>query len=272
MTNKNGINLHFAHANGFPAASYKQVFNAFPEHFNVAALSQFGHDAAFPVNSNLSNLVDELLAYLRTKSIGPVYGIGHSMGALVTYMAACEAPELFKGVIMLDPPIASGVARLVFKMAKMTPMIDKITPAGKAAVRCQSWPIDEDLVAYFSSKALFKDFVPACIEDYVDAAIKVDGQRKVLTFKASVEAQIFRNVSHNIHRYYGKMQRPSCLITAELSQVCVPRNINHFLKRTQIEHIRVPNVGHMFPFEAPVDVATLITQKIDQWEAIKKAD
>jgi len=25
-------------------------------------------------------------------------------------MAACEAPELFKGVTMLEPPIASGLA------------------------------------------------------------------------------------------------------------------------------------------------------------------
>lgn len=265
------INLHFAHANGFPAASYQQVFNAFPQDFSVLALRQFGHNVNYPVNTNLANLVDELIDYLHKQNSGPVYGVGHSMGALVTYMAACEAPELFKGVIMLDPPIASGLASWIFRLAKMTPLIDRISPAGKAQARCQSWPKDEDLFSYFSSKSLFKNFDPACIKDYVDAATKLEGEHKVLTFDAQVEAQIFRNVSHNIHQYYGKIQSPSCLVTAELSPVCVPRNINHFLENTKIEHIRLPSVGHMFPLETPRDVASLISKKILQWEQnIKK--
>jgi len=260
------INIHFAHANGFPAASYQQVFNALPSHFNVMALTQFGHNPAFPVNNNLSNLVDELLDYLYKNVDFPVYGVGHSMGALVTYMAACEAPELFKGVIMLEPPIASGLASWIFKLAKMTPLIERVSPAGKAATRCQSWPIDLDLIDYFSGKSLFKNFAPACIADYVNAATKVVGERRVLTFDAQVEAQIFRNVNDNIHRYYGKMQRPSFLISAENSPVCVPSNLSHFVKNTKIEHLRVPRLGHMFPLEAPVDVAQLIGQKIRQWE------
>lgn len=266
MTENNLINLHFAHANGFPAASYQQIFKAMPAHFKVLALNQFGHNPAFPVNHNLSNLVDELLNYLRKNVDYPVYGVGHSMGALVTYMAACEAPDLFKGVIMLDPPIASGLASWVFRLAKLTPLIDRLSPAGKAAVRCQSWPLETDLVAYFAAKSLFKNFAPACIEDYVSAATKVVDGRQVLTFDAQVEAQIFRNVSHNIHHYYGKMQRPSCLISAELSQVCVPANLSHFLQRTQIEHLQVPALGHMFPLEAPTNVAKLIAEKISQWE------
>lgn len=260
------INLHFAHANGFPAASYQQVFNALAEHFNVLALEQFGHNPAFPVNRNLSNLVDELLDYLHRNADTPVYGIGHSMGAVVTYIAACEAPELFKGVIMLDPPIASGLASWIFRLVKMTPLIERISPAGKAKTRCQSWPIDVDLSEYFRAKSLFKDFQPACVVDYVNAATKVIGERQVLTFDAQVEAQIFRNVNDNIHRYYGKLQRPSCLITAENSPVCVPFNLNHFVKNTKIEHLKVPALGHMFPLEAPVDVAQLVAQKISQWE------
>jgi pimeloyl-ACP methyl ester carboxylesterase len=264
------INLHFAHANGFPAGSYRQVFEALPQHFNLHALSQFGHNPAFPVNKNLSNLVKELLEYLGNNINSPVYGVGHSMGALVTYMAACEAPELFKGVIMLDPPIASGLVSWLFKLAKLTSWIDKVSPAGKAAMRCKSWSLDSDLVAYFSAKSLFENFSTSSINDYVKAAIKIEGGRQVLTFDAEIEAQIFRNVCDNIHKYYGKMQCPSCLITAENSQVCVPSYLNHFIKNTQIEHIQIPSLGHMFPLEAPRDAANLITQKITLWEAENK--
>ena len=47
------------------------------------------------------------------------------MGAVVSFMAACERPDLIKGVIMLDPPIASGLARIAFKLLKYSPLIDK---------------------------------------------------------------------------------------------------------------------------------------------------
>ncbi|WP_340679631.1 alpha/beta hydrolase [Paraglaciecola sp.] len=269
MSETKKIALHFAHANGFPAASYQQLFDTLPNAFEVFALNQFGHDARFPVNKNLGNLVDELIDYLHQTVDQPVYAVGHSMGALVSYMAACEAPQLFKGVIMLDPPIVSGWASWMFKLAKFTPLVDKVSPAGKAAVRCQSWPLDTDLVQYFSAKGLFRDFNPVCIEDYVKAAIVIKDNHQVLAFDATVEAQIFRNVPDNIQQYYGRMTVPSCLITAENSQVCIPANLNHFVKNTQIEHLTVPMVGHMFPLEQPVKVAHLIQQKIHQWESIE---
>jgi len=263
------VAVHFAHANGFPSASYQQLFAALPSEFEVLALSQFGHNPQFPVNKNLANLVDELLDYLQNTLTQPVYAVGHSMGALVSYMAACEAPELFKGVIMLDPPIASGTASWMFKLAKLTPLIDKISPAGKAATRCQSWPLEIDLVGYFKNKALFKDFTPECIEDYVKAAISIRDGRQVLAFDATVEAQIFRNVPDNIHGYYKRITVPSYLITAEHSQVCIPAYLDHFVRNTNIEHHKVADVGHMFPLEKPREVANLIKQKIQQWEIDK---
>ena len=265
MPAKHQVALHFAHANGFPASSYRQLFTALPEHFDIFALTQFGHNAEFSVNKNLANLVDELLDYLNKHVAQPVFAVGHSMGALVSYMAACEAPQLFKGVILLDPPVASGHASWLFRLAKLTPLIDKISPAGKAATRCQSWPLDTDLVAYFRAKSLFKDFKPECIEDYVKAAIRVEAGRQVLAFDAAVEAAIFRNVPDNIHRYYGRLKVPACLITGANSQVCIPAYLNHFVKNTQIEHLTLDDCGHMFPLEKPQLVAQLLQQKIEQW-------
>ena len=269
MSVSDSIALHFAHANGFPAASYQQLFAALPAHFELFALDKFGHHADFPVNKNLANLVDELLDYLEKQVGQPVFAVGHSMGALVSYMAACEAPQLFKGVILLDPPVASGLASWLFKLAKRTPLIDKISPAGKAAVRCQSWPLETDLEAYFSAKNLFKDFKPECIKDYVAAGVRVENGRQVLAFDAAVEAAIFRNVPDNIHRYYGRLSVPACLITAANSQVCIPAYLNHFVKHTQIEHLTLDDCGHMFPLEKPQLVAQLVQQKIEQWAGLK---
>lgn len=260
------VKLHFAHANGFPAGSYRQLFAGLPAHYEIFALDQFAHNPMFPVNDNLSNQVAELLDYMHRHLSEPVYAVGHSMGALLSFMAACEQPEMFKGVIMLDPPIASGAIRWLFKLAKMTPLIDKISPAGLAAGRCQSWPLDTDLVSYFASKSLFRNFQQECIRDYVESAIIKKDESQVLSFRADVEAQIFRNVPHNIHKFYRKMQVPSYLITAQNSQVCKPTYMKHFMQNTHIEHLIIPDVGHMFPLERPRLVADVIKNKIASWE------
>lgn len=267
MTKSTTTNLHFAHANGFPAGSYQQIFSQFPDDFEVHALPKFAHSEQFPVNANLGNLAAELIDYL-VKTVGkPVYVVGHSMGAVVSFMAACERPDLIKGVIMLDPPIASGLSRIVFKLLKYSPLIDKFSLAGKAKVRCQSWPLGTDLVAYFKAKTLFKNFQLECIQDYVSSAIDEREGKLQLNFDAQIEASIYRNVPHNINQYYKRLSVPSLLVTGRHSDVCIPALLATFIKKSKMEHLIFEDGGHMFPLEKPQQVANLITEKIRLWES-----
>ena len=266
MTESTKINLHFAHANGFPAGSYQQIFNQFPDDFEVHALTKFAHSDRFPVNANLANQVAELIDYLTHKVGMPVYVVGHSMGAVVSFMAACERPDLIKGVILLDPPIASGLARIAFKLLKYSPLIDKFSPAGKAKVRCQSWPLGTDVVAYFKAKALFKNFQLECIQDYVTAAIDERDGKLQLNFDAQIEASIYRNVPHNINKYYKRLSVPGLMITGSNSDVCIPSLLDTFVKKSKIEHSVFEGGGHMFPLEQPQQVANMITDRIRLWE------
>jgi len=271
MTKATKINLHFAHANGFPAPSYQQIFNQLPDDFEVHALTKFAHSERFPVNANLGNQVAELIDYLIHKVAKPVYVVGHSMGAVVSFMAACERPDLIKGLIMLDPPIASGLARIAFKLLKYSPLMDTFSPAGKAKVRCQSWPLGTDLVAYFKSRALFKNVQSACIQDYVEAVIDEQEGKLHLNFDAQIEASIYRNVPHNINQYYQRLSVPSLLVTGSNSDVCLPSFLATFVKKTHIEHLIFEDGGHMFPLEKPQQVANIITDRIRLWEKANSA-
>jgi pimeloyl-ACP methyl ester carboxylesterase len=264
------VPLHFAHANGFPAGSYKQLFKHLPNNFDVRALEKFAHNKKYPVNANLQNLVEELVEFLEQNVNEPVYALGHSMGAVVSYMAACERPDLFKGLIMLDPPIASGLSRWVFKILKRTPLIDKLSPAGKAKIRCQRWSKDSDLVSYFKQRALFKDFEQECIEDYVAAAVELRDDSYHLLFDAQTEANIYRNVPCNINQYYSKLKVPALLLTGQNSEVCVPQLIKSFVKNNQIQRKVIAGGGHMFPLEQPQKVAKIISKQIMEWEAHNK--
>ena len=67
--------LVFCHANGFPAGTYRQLFDAWrATGWRVEALDKFGHDPAYPVTSNWPRLRDQLVGFIERVSPGePVH-------------------------------------------------------------------------------------------------------------------------------------------------------------------------------------------------------
>ncbi|WP_137167280.1 alpha/beta fold hydrolase [Salinimonas lutimaris] len=259
------ITLHFAHANGFPAGSYQEIFNRLPEHWNIIAKPQFGHEPHLPVGRNWQNQVQELLDYVALNSRdAPVYLVGHSFGAVISFMAACTEPHRFSGLILIDPPLITGPGTLLLRGAKHTGYINKLTPARLAEFRKHSWEKDSDLVAYFRQKALFANMQEACIRDYVNAATALQENRIRLTFDPLVEANIFRNIPHNLNRFKNKLACPGLLITGQQSNVCKPAHWQRFIKMNPMQHTSLPG-GHMLPLEHPQVVAAKLEQTISRW-------
>lgn len=262
------ISFHFAHANGFPAGSYNTLFSALPKNFNRLHVDKFGHNPDFPVNANWRNQTRELINHVKSAQTDPqgVFAVGHSFGAVISYMAACEAPDLFRGLIMLDPPLVMGPMSHFFRLAKKTPLIDKLTPAKLAETRNTQWPAHTDMVAYFQGKGLFRNMDKRCVRDYVHAVTQTNGEYTSLTFKADIEAELFRTVPHNLNRYKGKLQCPALLVTGKDTTVCKPAMYNRLLKQNKIDHKIMPG-GHMFPLEHPDAVAELISTTLLKWSA-----
>lgn len=253
--------LHFAHANSFPSGSYKKVFDHFPGQYKVIALDKFAHNPHYPLNDNWQNQVAEMISFVENNKgeHQKVVAVGHSFGALLSYMSACLRPDLFSALIMLDPPIMSGLARYLLRFAKRNRLINKITPAGITLIRKRKWRIEEDLHAYFSKKSLFKDFDPECINDYISSAISEQGDHMHLNFDVETEANIFRTIPHNLPTYAGKLRVPSVLITGKNTDICIPVLRNPFLKANpSITHIEFKKGKHMFPLEYPIEVAHAI--------------
>jgi pimeloyl-ACP methyl ester carboxylesterase len=99
--------INFVHANGFPAGSYRTFLSLFSNDYSTIALEQYGHDHNYPIHNNWQFLVNELVSFVK-KQDEKVICIGHSFGGVISFMAACQHPELFRGVVMLDPPVFSG--------------------------------------------------------------------------------------------------------------------------------------------------------------------
>ncbi len=259
--------INFVHANGFPARSYQTIFDNIPTHIKVIALDKYGHSDLYPVENNWQASVDELLDFVKNNHQGSekIISVGHSFGGVVAFMAACQNPALFKGVIMLDPPVFVGPSALVVRIIKKTSLIDKFSPAGKSKKRRSHWPLDSDIKKQFSRRKLFRDFDSRCLTDYVKHGIVERNNQLELAFSAEVEANIFRTLPCNLSSFKNKLTIPGALIYAEKTDVCPQHFFKRFAKLNKKITIRTVPGGHMFPLERPEETAKLITEIINNF-------
>lgn len=241
--------LFFAHANGFPAGSYRRFFAQLEADYRVLAHDRFGHDARYPVTDNWERLVDELLDSLAARCEQPVAGVGHSLGGVLTFLAALRAPERFRAVVMLDPPAYLGTAALTMRLAKRFGFIDRITPAGKSSNRRSVWPSREVACKTLGRKGLFRAFDPDCLSDYVQAATEPSADGVRLSYLPEVEVEIFRTIPHDLARQ-RRLQVPGAIVCARGSDVIRPRDMRRLAQRHHMT-LREVDGGHMFPLERP---------------------
>ncbi len=261
--------INFVHANGFPAGSYQTLFDYFPEKYHVISHEKYGHDEQYPVENNWQPLVDELINFVKQQLYihkqEQVINVGHSFGGVIAFIAACQQPELFKGLIMLDPPVVTGGTALAMKFIKKTRLIDKFSPAGKAKVRRTHWPLGTDIAKLFSSRQLFKNFDKRCLENYVAHGIVERNEQLELVFSAQVEADIFRTLTENLSSYKNQLKVPASLIYADQTDVCPHNFFKKFVKLNKNIQLVTTSGGHMFPLEQPEKTSELISEIAHQW-------
>lgn len=260
--------INFVHANGFPAGSYQTLFNYLPEKYQVISHEKYGHNEQYPVENNWQPLVDELINFVKQQleihQQEQVINIGHSFGGVISFIAACQQPKLFKGLIMLDPPVVTGGTALAMKLIKKTRLIDKFSPSGKAKVRRTHWPLGTDIAKLFARRQLFKNFDSRCLKDYINHGIIERNKQLELVFSAQVEADIFRNLAENLSSYKDQLKVPASLIYGEQSDVCPHSFFNKFVKLNKSIRLLTTLGGHMFPLEQPEKTAQLIVNSIEK--------
>lgn len=256
--------LNFAHANGFPAKSYQTLFSYLPSSMQVIAIEKYGHNVDKPINHNWQAQVEELIDFVQAQQVDnkKVICLGHSFGGVISFIACCQRPDLFSGLIMLDPPVLSGTNALMLKLLKKTPWIDKFSPAGKAKNRRTHWPLGTDIAALFSRRTLFKSFDKRCLNDYVKHGVQEKEGQFELVFDAEVEANIFRHLPCNLSNYKNKLTTPAMLIYGASTDVFPQSIFKRFVKLNKQIQLKTTEGGHMFPLEKPAETAKLITEFI----------
>jgi len=255
--------LHFSHANGFPAPAYAAMFHALARHYRLGAIEAIGTDARYPVTEGWTRLVDQLIETLEAAYRGqPVFGVGHSLGAYLTFLAAARRPGLFRAIVMLDAPVIGAVKGGVLGAIKRIGIVDRVTPAGATRDRRAEWTSREEAKAHFRTRRLFRQFAPECLDDYVRHGLVRRGHVYRLRIDPAVETQIYRTVPHDMHRALDGLEVPAGFVGGTHSDV-VRRVGMRLMRGPRFLKRRVAG-GHLFPFEHPHEAAEALHDLLRQ--------
>lgn len=256
--------LYFVHGNGFPSRCYSQFLQTLSEQYSCYFPDKVGHDPDYPVTENWTCLVEEILSDIENRCREPVIAVGHSLGAVLSFLAAMQKPALFKAVIMLDAPLISPWKSRLVALAKKMGLIDRITPAFQTKNRREHWKTREEVLEYLQSRPLFKTFTSACLHDYVQYGLIEDKDGFHLDFNREVEYSIYRTIPHILPQYQGKLATPTALIYGSKSRVVTAGDRRYMAQQFGI---RMQCIGgtHLFPFEIPEQAALRVMTMIEDF-------
>lgn len=263
-----GPALHFYHANGYPPKAYAPLLQRFTTDYHVTAM----HARPLWGNANPEEInhwgpfVEDLITFLEAGYDAPVVGMGHSVGATTTLLAALRRPDLFSAVVLLDPVIFPPWFGLGWRLVWRLGLAYRLHPLVPAALKRRR--VFESQQAMFNSyrkKEIFSRISDDGLWAYIRAITRTeDNGRAVLTYPAEWEARIYVTgifLDDRLWKDLHTLQVPLLLIYGERSDAfweSSAQRVRRHLPEAQLH--RIPDATHLVPLEYPEEVSQITLQ------------
>jgi pimeloyl-ACP methyl ester carboxylesterase len=215
------VAIHFAHATGFNAETYRELLLSLDPSLDVYAMDARGHgrtraEADPRKLHSWAPYRRDLEAFVETLS-RPTVLAGHSMGATVSLELAARRPDLVQGLVLVDPVIVPPRHMPILALARLFGLGGRAIPISQAAARRRmEFPSREAAVENYVGKGPFRTWPRAWIEAYVEGGTVVtdDGAAR-LSCDRVWESKSFITASLSPYRDIQKVRCPITLIARE---------------------------------------------------------
>lgn len=256
----------FAHANGFPAGTYRVLFEAWrAAGYEVRAIERIGHDAAYPVTGNWPHLRQQLADFVMRETDGPAFLVGHSLGGFLGLMVALEHRPLVAGLVMIDSPLIYGWKARALQFAKATGLAGRVSPGNVSRRRRESWRDEAEVLSHFAGKPAFARWDARVLADYVaSGTVDANGERR-LAFDRAIETSIYNTLPHHVERLVRR-HPPDCpvaFIGGTDSDELRRAGLAGTRRLTRGRMVEIEG-SHLFPMERPDETARVVLEQLEK--------
>jgi len=257
-----GPTLHLAHANGFPPGTYRPLAGPLAAAFHVVSLPARplwpGSDPASA--PTWRPLAADLIAQLDRLGLRGIAGVGHSLGAVLTLLAAVRRPDLFRAIVLIDPVILPAGRLRALRLLRVAGLEQRLPLVRSALRRRRTWPSRQACEEQLAAKPFFATWPAASLNAYVESGTRErpDGQVE-LVYPPEWEAHIFASTPTDMWRSVPRLRTPSLWIRGERS----PTFCDECLQRVRgllpgARTLVIADSDHMVPLERPQETAAAI--------------
>lgn len=258
--NSDGPLLHFTHATGFNAETYRGLLTPLQGRFHVTAADMRGNgfttlDASPGPLADWTTFGRDLERILGRLEKGPAVLAGHSMGAITSLMVAASHPDRVSALVLVEPVLVPRFVRLKARLARLLGRepLQESNLAQLAAKRRSIFASFEAALAAYRGRGAFKTWSDETIADYLRGGLLPTGNGTEVRLACSPawESSVFQHAPPGIGRLARKIRCPLTVIyasdgTAREEEVQIVAR-GHGSARL----VKVPDATHFLPMERP---------------------
>lgn len=258
--NQTGEPLHFLHANGYPPACYKSLFELFQTQYHIFGmlLRPLWRDSNPNGIRDWKLFSDDLLRFLASTT-SPVIGVGHSIGAIVTLRAALRDPKKFDALVLIDPVLFVPSFLVKWYIVRVLGLGDRLHPLISAAKKRRR-TFDDLETAYrrYRGRSVFRYMSDENLRGYLAGITrKTENGSYELIYSPEWEAQIYRTgmQDFDIWRDLPALEVPTLFLRGAETDTFL-EDAAKFVKWKQPK-VRVETLDkstHLLPLERPREV------------------
>lgn len=265
--------MQLAVANGFPPQTYQPLLGPLTARYRVVCLPPRPLWPDPPPPSSITSwrsLGDDLLAGMARYGLRDVIGVGHSFGAVALLLAAVEAPDSFRALILLDPPLLSPWFLRGVRAMQSLGLGGRLPLAQGALRRRHRFASVDEAFAYWRGKPLFRDWPDATLRLYAESMARpaADGDGLELAWSREWEAKYYRTLYTGS---WGLLRRlppglPLLAVRGTTTYAFPAASARAFCRLLPAASLVEIEAGHLFPHTAPDTTRDAMVRWLDKTE------